>query len=152
MSPLEAYGVLRISLAVALYAVFGALLWLWWRSTRPSRQTAPRVASAALIVLAPGPTGFASEQSLPVGAVCTLGRAPTADIVLTDEGASLEHAVIHRREGLWWIEDLGSKNGTWLNQQLLDRASPLRAGDMIAIAGVSFRFASTEDGAPAGPS
>ncbi len=140
MNPLEAYAILRVALAVALYGFFGALLWLWWRSERAS-QPAPRPsAPATLTVVDAGRTGLAPERVFAVGDVCTIGRAATADVVIADDGASLEHCVIHRREGRWWIEDLGSKNGTWLNQSLVERPGPLRAGDMIAIAGVTMRF------------
>lgn len=140
MNPLEAYAVLRVVLAVALYAFFGALLWLWWRTERASQPAPGPAASATLTVVDAGRSGLAPERVFAIGAVCTLGRAATADVVIADDAASLEHCVIHRREGRWWIEDLGTKNGTWLNQSLVERPGPLRAGDMIAIAGVTFRF------------
>ncbi len=145
MSPLEVYAALRFALAAALYAFFGVLLWLWWRSERQAAALSTPRNDAALVVIDAGHTALRAEQVFAVGAVCAIGRAPTADVVIGDDGASLEHAVIHRREGRWWIEDLASKNGTWVNQALLERACPLRAGDMIAIASVTLRFTDAVD-------
>ncbi len=140
MSPLEVYAILRFALAGALYVFFGVLVWLWWRSERQAGASPSTQSEAALVVVDAGHTTLRAEQVFTVGAVCAIGRAPTADVVIGDDGASLEHAVIHHREGRWWIEDLASKNGTWVNRALLERACPLRAGDMIAIASVTLRF------------
>lgn len=145
MTPLDVFAVLRLLLAGTLYAFFGLLLWLWWRSERPSKQTTTAAERARLVVVDGGQTGLALDRAFAVGPVCTIGRASTADVVVADEAASLEHAVIHKREGRWWIEDLASKNGTRLNEEWLTRSSPLRAGDMIAIASVTLRFADNGD-------
>ena len=145
MSPLDVYAALRFALAAVLYVFFGVLLWLWWRSERQTSAVSTTQLDAALVVIDAGQTSLRAEQVFNVGAVCAIGRAPTADVVIADDGASLEHAVIHRREGRWWIEDLASKNGTWVNRALLERACPLRAGDMIAIAGVTLKFSDAPD-------
>lgn len=147
MAPLDVFAVLRLLLAGTLYAFFGLLLWLWWRSERPSKQSTATTERATLVVVDAGQSGLATDRTFSVGPVCTIGRASTADVVVADDGASLEHAVIHHREGRWWIEDLASKNGTRLNQDRLTRSSPLRAGDMIAIASVTLRFAENGDAA-----
>lgn len=51
----------------------------------------------------------------------TLGRAPTSDIVLADPSVSSRHAAVTLEGGGIRIEDLGSKNGTWLGGQPLTR-------------------------------
>ncbi len=140
MTPLDVFAVLRLLLAGTLYAFFGLLLWLWWRSERPSNEAAAAAERATLVVVDGGQSGLAIDRAFVVGPVCTIGRASTADVIVADDAASLEHAVIHRREGRWWIEDLASRNGTRLNEERLTRSSPLRAGDMIAIASVTLRF------------
>jgi hypothetical protein len=68
------------------------------------------------------------------GPVIIIGRDPECDLVLQGEaasGASRRHACIELTEVGATLTDLGSSNGTLLNGQLLDGASPLRVGDRI---------------------
>ncbi len=70
-----------------------------------------------------------------------IGRNPTTDITLLDEGISREHAVIHYDADApgYVIEDLQSTNGTRLNGKRI-RSAPLREGDEIQIGQTMFRF------------
>ncbi len=54
----------------------------------------------------------------------TLGRATTSDIVLSDPSVSSRHAALTLDSGGIRIEDLGSKNGTWLGTEQLTRGEP----------------------------
>lgn len=54
----------------------------------------------------------------------TLGRAATSDIVLSDPSVSSRHAALTLDSGGIRIEDLGSKNGTWLGTEQLTRGEP----------------------------
>ena len=47
-------------------------------------------------------------------APCTLGRSPQCRVFLSDASISRNHAEIFWRDGSFWIQDLGSKNGTYL--------------------------------------
>ncbi len=68
------------------------------------------------------------------GGAVLLGRVPTADVVLMDEGVSREHARIEHDGGRSWLIDLGSTNGTWLEGERVGRvALPLRDGDRIRL-------------------
>ena len=62
-----------------------------------------------------------------------LGRAEACHIQLDDTFASQFHARIYSRDGSWWVEDLGSTNGTYLNQRKLTEPAELRAGDRLKI-------------------
>jgi pSer/pThr/pTyr-binding forkhead associated (FHA) protein len=46
---------------------------------------------------------------------------------------SAAHARIFSRDGSWFVEDLGSTNGTYLNQRRVTTASELRAGDRLRV-------------------
>ncbi|HYU59321.1 MAG TPA: FHA domain-containing protein [Solirubrobacterales bacterium] len=71
----------------------------------------------------------------------TLGRGDDNDVVLGDERASRHHARIRRSDGSFAIEDLGSRNGTYLNGERLDGESrPLEPGDSIGIGDQKLRF------------
>jgi len=62
-----------------------------------------------------------------------IGRADACQVQLSDNYASQFHARIFRRDGSWFVEDLGSTNGTYLNQRRLTAPSELRAGDRLKI-------------------
>ena len=70
-----------------------------------------------------------------------IGRNPTTDITLLDEGISREHAMIlFDSDALAYvIEDLQSTNGTKLNGKRI-RSAPLKPGDEIQIGQTMFRF------------
>ena len=60
-----------------------------------------------------------------------IGRAPGVDISLGDRRVSRCHAEIVRREGRYFLRDLGSKNGTYLNGERLEAAQLMHDGDEI---------------------
>jgi hypothetical protein len=63
-----------------------------------------------------------------------IGRADDSTLVLTDDFASSRHARLTNRGGKWYVEDLGSTNGTYLDQQrvqgplLVGPGQPIRIG------------------------
>jgi hypothetical protein len=69
-----------------------------------------------------------------------LGRGGLADIRLEDPFASGRHARIFRQGTLLVLEDLGSTNGTYLNEELLDGPRPLHAGDRVRIGESEFTY------------
>ena len=69
-----------------------------------------------------------------------LGRGAENDVVLPDRFASNNHAAIHLRNGQYWLEDLGSRNGTFLNSMPLTRPAVLANSDQIRIGDIIFRF------------
>jgi uncharacterized SAM-binding protein YcdF (DUF218 family) len=76
-----------------------------------------------------------------VGTGATLGRGDV-EIVLEDAFASSQHARIERQGGAVVLEDLGSTNGTYLNDELLRGPQPLHPGDRIRIGDSEFVFQS----------
>ncbi|MDQ4077829.1 MAG: FHA domain-containing protein [Chloroflexota bacterium] len=69
-----------------------------------------------------------------------LGRHPSCEIHLPDRQVSREHARIFRTSTGFFIEDLASKNGTYVNGEPVRDPTPLRDGDVIQI-GLAFRLA-----------
>jgi hypothetical protein len=69
-----------------------------------------------------------------------LGRGENAEIRLRDPFASSRHARIYERGNTVVIEDLGSTNGTYLNEELLQTPRPLHPGDRVRIGDSEFTF------------
>jgi hypothetical protein len=70
----------------------------------------------------------------------TLGRAPTAHVRIEDSFASSAHARIFPRGQSMYIEDLGSTNGTFLNERQLRAPQELRPDDTIRIGETEYRY------------
>ena len=71
----------------------------------------------------------------------SIGRSSASDIVLTsDDYASGRHARLTRHGGLLYVEDMGSTNGTFINERKTVGATPLRHGDTVRIGSTTFRY------------
>ena len=62
-----------------------------------------------------------------------IGRADDSTLVLTDDFASSRHARLTNRSGQWYVEDLGSTNGTYLDQQRVEGPLLVAPGQPIRI-------------------
>ena len=62
-----------------------------------------------------------------------IGRADDSTLVLTDDFASSRHARLTNRGGQWYVEDLGSTNGTYLDQQRVQGPLHVNPGQPIRI-------------------
>jgi len=69
-----------------------------------------------------------------------LGRGERAEIRLEDPFASSRHARVYEQGNIVVIEDLGSTNGTYLNEELLETPRPLHPGDRLRIGDSEFAF------------
>ncbi len=89
----------------------------------------PRRASVLIVTAG----GLAGTRIGLTGAPVLIGRADDSTLVLTDDYASTRHARISQQEGVWFVEDLGSTNGTYLGQHKLGGPTPLEVGVPIRI-------------------
>jgi len=70
-----------------------------------------------------------------------VGRNPSCSIRLDDRGVSRSHAEIVYQDGLWFVRDLGSSNGTQLNRKPVNSDKlPLKNGDVIQVGATTLRF------------
>ena len=88
------------------------------------------VKGPALVVRSGG--GRAGETFHPEGERTTIGRSPDCEIFLDDVTVSRKHAVLTQRDDGFFIEDLGSLNGTFLNRHRIE-SGQLNDGDELQI-------------------
>jgi transcriptional regulator with GAF, ATPase, and Fis domain len=79
--------------------------------------------------------------SLEPGQKLTLGRSPDNRIILRDDLASRNHAEVYPQADGWGIRDLGSRNGTRVNGELISRPTRLALNDIIVVGGSEFLLA-----------
>ncbi|HXJ58741.1 MAG TPA: adenylate/guanylate cyclase domain-containing protein [Verrucomicrobiae bacterium] len=87
------------------------------------------------------PTGAAKGTPTPIRGTCSLGRSANNQVVLPDDKVSRRHAMINvQGQGEFWLVDLGSSNGTYLNSRRVGQPCRLTDGDRIEISSFSFVF------------
>jgi pSer/pThr/pTyr-binding forkhead associated (FHA) protein len=131
--------VVRLSFLALLYLFLFFVVRALWRDLRVAVSTAARPLGRLVVLSSPDgqpPVG----SSIAVDAVNTLGRDVNNSIVVEDDFASAEHALLTFRGRSWYIEDRGSTNGTWVNGQAVDGATPIGYGDEIQVGRVRFRL------------
>jgi pSer/pThr/pTyr-binding forkhead associated (FHA) protein len=123
---------LRLFLAVALYGFLGWALYTFWRDIR--REAAGlvnrRATGISLTIRRGGETTTVKRF---IQTEVTLGRDPVCDIPIFEETISARHARLTYHHGQWWVEDLGSTNGTRLNQETITLPTVLTSGDEIGL-------------------
>jgi class 3 adenylate cyclase len=78
---------------------------------------------------------------IPVRGSCSIGRLPSNQIILAEERVSRRHALVNAQEdGEFWLVDLGSGNGTYLNGRRLVQPTILNDGDRIEIGSFQLAF------------
>ncbi|GIU96621.1 MAG: hypothetical protein KatS3mg013_0424 [Actinomycetota bacterium] len=91
----------------------------------------------ALLLVRRGPT--AGSSFLLAEDVTTVGRNPDSAVFLDDVTVSRKHAVVERRSDGWFVRDLGSLNGTYVNGEQVDEAA-LASGDEVQIGRFKLTF------------
>ena len=139
--------ILRLLLIVLLYLF---LMQVVIAITRDLRKTATVSASSEykappvvghLIVVDSGPSNILPGTSFDLMPQTTIGRGPTNTIQLTDNFISGEHTRLWLRNGLWYVQDAGSTNGTYVNNQPAREAVAARFGDIIQVGFIRFKLA-----------
>lgn len=118
------------------------------REAEKERRRQARI-SARAVSRAESGTGFmpaiideAGEKAYVIDCdTCIIGRSPSCDVRLKYQTVSSEHARVSRSGSAWFIEDLGSSQGTKVNARFVTNGRRrLRDGDIIGLGGVIFVF------------
>ncbi len=88
-----------------------------------------------------GPSNILPGTRFDLSPQTTIGRGPTNSIQLTDNFISGENTRIWFRNGLWYVQDAGSTNGTYVNNQPAREALTARFGDIIQVGFIRFKLA-----------
>lgn len=83
----------------------------------------------------------ASGESHDLSAVTIIGRSAECQIVIADPRVSRRHAMVRKQDGGFYLFDLGSFNGSYLNGSRVTAARQLRHGDVITFADHEFHYA-----------
>lgn len=129
---------LRLLMAIALYTFLAWALIIMWRDLKEqsiglSQKQAPSIHLAWLGKDAREGEYFHQHE-------ITIGRHPGNHWVLKDVTVSSRHARLFFHHEQWWLEDLDSKNSTFLNEDRISEAVVLSNEDEIRCGQVRFEF------------
>lgn len=128
--------ILRLLMALTLYIFLGLALLTLWRDLKHQSDLAaalktPPVSLLRQAVESPTPIYFASQEIL-------IGRDPLCDSQVDDMTVSARHARLTYHHGQWWVEDLHSTNGTFVNQEAVSIPVVVTSGDELRFGQVVF--------------
>ena len=124
------------ALTALLYLFLLQLFWLLWRDLARAQRGATGVSIGLTTV--EGPSSVVGH-TVQLPSPATVGRAPGNTLALPAETVSLSHMRLVYRNGAWWVEDLGSTNGTVVNGVRVAALTRLGPGDILGC-GPEVRF------------
>lgn len=150
--PENLLGLLKLCLLALLYLFFLRVLWAVWsevrapkpatqpagapggaKASRPPRRRGREMPASSLVIAEPASR---AGVTFALGGELSIGRAAACHIALPDDNyVSQTHARVFQRDGMSFVEDLGSTNGTYLNGAMVSSPVPLRKGDHLQVGG-----------------
>jgi hypothetical protein len=125
--------VLRILLAVLLYGFLGWALFTLWRDLRTQSQLLSKPHIPPLTISGQGednPHSFDIPEII-------VGRSNNSDYPIQNDTVSARHARLSYHHHQWWVEDMNSMNGTYLNDERVSVATVIVSGDELRCGRVS---------------
>ncbi len=122
--------ILRLLLALALYTFLG---WALWTLLQDVKQQGDKLAvqkKPAITLSIKIDRGQENVRRF-LQPEIMIGRDPNCDLSITDEALSAHHARLAHHHGQWWLEDLNSRNGTFLNREKLTTSTVVITGDQF---------------------
>lgn len=126
-------------LLLAFVLVVFAMLWRDYAAVSKEVRSRTRQRGRLIAVHTNGST-IKTGAIFPLLPLTSFGRAPSNTVILDDSFASNEHAQVTLRSGQWWLEDLGSSNGTLLNGYRIEEPVVVSTGDVIAMGQVELKL------------
>jgi pSer/pThr/pTyr-binding forkhead associated (FHA) protein len=131
--------IMRLAFLALIYLFLIGVVRVLIRDLRAASRE-PATELGRLIVLA-SPSGEPAVGSVfALDAVTTVGRDVNNAVVIEDPFASSEHCALTFRGRSWYVEDLASTNGTFLNGNQVDGTAPMSYGDEIQVGEVRLRL------------
>jgi pSer/pThr/pTyr-binding forkhead associated (FHA) protein len=131
--------VFRLLLAVALYAFLG---WALWNLLREFKQQGDKLATQKKPAISLTVKMDQDRESVKLFSQpqIMIGRDTKCDLSMMDEALSAHHARLTYHHAQWWLEDLNSTNGTFLNHEKLTTPAVVITGDHFRCGNTDFQI------------
>jgi predicted component of type VI protein secretion system len=123
---------LRLALAITLFAFLG---WAFYTLLQELRQQGTKLSTLKKLGITFYVRIEAGNESIRhfTQPEVVLGRDANCDLSVMDEALSSHHARVNYHHGQWWLEDLNSTNGTYLNHELVLSPLVITSGDLLRL-------------------
>lgn len=128
----------RLLFLALLYVFLFAVVRVLLRDLRAAGRVHQELGRLAVVASPRGEPAVGATFALDT--VTTIGRDVNSAIVLDDPFASSLHATLTFRGRSWYVEDMGSTNGTFVNGVPVDRLTPMGFGDELQIGEIRLRL------------
>jgi len=135
--------IIRVLTALALYAFLGWALFTLWSDLRYQGQSLNQRTIPTLNLYLEGP--LETKEIKITIPEATVGRTGISDFIIDDETVSSRHARLIYKQNQWWVEDMKSTNGTFLNGEQIHIPVVLTTGDLIGFGTANFVVAISQD-------
>jgi pSer/pThr/pTyr-binding forkhead associated (FHA) protein len=135
---------LRILTAIALYAFLAWALYSLYRQVQRQGFTLANRRVPGISLMVRQGSGSASLRHFAQPEII-LGRDPGSDVPLLDDRVSARHAQLVYHHGQWWLEDLASTNGTFLNSTPISMPTVITSGDEIMCGNIRLTISLSEN-------
>ncbi len=129
--------VLRFALAIALYSFLGWALYILWQEMRQQGSKLAEQKRPGITIIVRPSKGKESYRRFFQSEII-IGRNTHCDLSIIDDVISAQHSRVSHHHGQWWLEDLNSTNGTFLNNRILTTAAVIITGDEFRCGNTSF--------------
>jgi hypothetical protein len=137
-----ALAALRLAFIGLLYLFLFLVLRTTVRELDAAARAMPsgegRAGRMQLVVLDPAGSSLIAGEAIALEPQTRLGRLAENTVVVDDSHTSARHAEVRFERGQWWVRDLGSSNGTWLNGEPVRTVMGVQAGDILQCGRVRF--------------
>ena len=121
--------IVRLIMSMALYLFIGWVIYTVWIDLNRKDVYLEQVGVPAITLK------FVDQQSEKIEfftrPVITIGREPTCDCIIYDKAVSAKQARLSYHHNQWWVEDLDSTNGTFINQDKVTQPTVIISDDHI---------------------
>ena len=130
--------IIRIVLCIAIYGFVGWSIWVLWSDLKvSSKSTVMQTVPAIYLDNGTEQFKFSSPEII-------IGRDQANDLLIQDKAVSTRHTKLSYHHGQWWVEDLKSRNGTFINEKQVLDPIVITAGDKIKCAAQEFQISFDE--------
>lgn len=134
--------ILRLLLIVLFYLFLMQVVIAIRRDLKQDRSNTGNgpVALGHLIVVNSGPSNIPPGTPFALEPRTSIGRGPTNTIRIQDTTVSTEHTHMWYQNGTWFVQDAGSVNGTFVNEQPAREPIPAKFGDIVRVGYIRFQI------------
>lgn len=129
---------MRIILAVSLYSFIILALYTFWKDLKNQEiaRESPQTTELKLIKL-----GLENPEIISfIQTEIVIGRDPISNLHIDDNTISAQHALLSYHHAQWWIKDLESTNGTFLNNERIFDEQVITSGDVLKLGIFSYEI------------